>query len=169
MKSKKISNETFDLGTRKVTPMNFSMVCTLPKIFTDKYLPGDKKRSINNYVRWQVDSRTCHRYGEEEIKISKGIEHDMASLEYEQLPYIKYGDYKSSDRLHPDTLNITIVDKETFETTYSINARIKLGDKDIYLPIKNKNSNNSILLELWKKEVVNNPAIKIGSKLRLYT
>ena len=38
----KNNSETFDLGTRKVTPMNFSTVCTLPKIFTDNYL-GDKK------------------------------------------------------------------------------------------------------------------------------
>ena len=42
MKSEKNNDETFDLGTRKVTPMNFSMVCPLPKIYTDNYL-GDKK------------------------------------------------------------------------------------------------------------------------------
>lgn len=36
------TDKILDLGTRKVTPMNFSMVCTLPKIFTDNYL-GDKK------------------------------------------------------------------------------------------------------------------------------
>ena len=42
MKAEKNNNETLDLGTRKVTNMNFSMVCTLPKVFTDNYL-GDKK------------------------------------------------------------------------------------------------------------------------------
>ena len=42
MKVEKNNNETLDLGTRKVTNMNFSMVCTLPKVFTDNYL-GDKK------------------------------------------------------------------------------------------------------------------------------
>ena len=103
------------------------------------------------------------------MKISKGIDEDASSLEYEQLSYVKFGDYKSSDRLHPDTLNITIVDKETFETEYSINTKINLDGTDMYLPIRNKNSNNSILLELWKKEVVKNPAIKIGNKVVLYT
>ncbi len=43
MTTTKNNNEIVNLGTRKVTPVNFSMVCTLPKIFTDKYLPGDNK------------------------------------------------------------------------------------------------------------------------------
>ena len=103
------------------------------------------------------------------MKISKGVEEDMASLEYERLPYLKFGVYKSTDKLHPDTLKITVVDKETFESAYSTNARIRLDGKDCYLPIKNTNSKSETLLELWKKEVVDNPAIKIGSELVLYT
>ena len=43
MKAEKNNNETLDLGTRKVTNMNFSMVCTLPKVFTDNYLGGKKE------------------------------------------------------------------------------------------------------------------------------
>ena len=42
MNPAKKNDEKLDLCTRKVTPVNFSMVCTLPKIFTDNYL-GDKK------------------------------------------------------------------------------------------------------------------------------
>ena len=42
MNSIKNKEDVIDLGTRKVTNMNFSMVCTLPKVFTDNYL-GDKK------------------------------------------------------------------------------------------------------------------------------
>ena len=72
--------------------------------------------------------------GEEEMKISKGVEEDMASLEYERLPYLKFGVYKSTDKLHPDALNITVMDKVTFESTYSTNARIRLDGKDCYLP-----------------------------------
>ncbi|NMJ86976.1 MAG: hypothetical protein EX285_03945 [Thaumarchaeota archaeon] len=103
------------------------------------------------------------------MKISKGVEEDMSSLTYERLPYVKFGDYQSKDRLHPDVLNITIMDKETFESTYSTNARIKLDGKDCYLPLQNKNSKSETLVELWKNEVVDNPAIKIGSDLVLYT
>ena len=103
------------------------------------------------------------------MKISKGVEEDMASLTSERLPYLKFGVYKSTDKLHPDVLNITVMDKETFESAYSTNTRIKLDDKDCYLPLQNKNSDSKTLLELWKKEVVNNPAIKIGSKVILYT
>ena len=103
------------------------------------------------------------------MKISKGVEEDMASLEYERLPYLKFGVYKSTDKLHPDALNITVMDKVTFESTYSTNARIKLDGKDCYLPLQNKNSKSETLVELWKNEVVDNPAIKIGSNLVLYT
>ena len=41
----KKDEETLYVGTRKVTNMNFSKVCTLPKIFTDNYLGN------NEYVR----------------------------------------------------------------------------------------------------------------------
>ena len=43
MKSEKINNKKLGLGTRKVTNMNFSMVCTLPKVFTDNYLGAKKE------------------------------------------------------------------------------------------------------------------------------
>ena len=46
MNTAKRNDEKFDLGTRKVTPMNFSMVCTLPKILTENYLGDNKEVQI---------------------------------------------------------------------------------------------------------------------------
>lgn len=38
MVKKKVNERNLDLGTRKVSHMNFSKVVTLPKAFTDNYL-----------------------------------------------------------------------------------------------------------------------------------
>ena len=41
---KKPTDKNLDLGLRKVSPMNFSKVVTLPKAFTDNYL--DKEMTV---------------------------------------------------------------------------------------------------------------------------
>ena len=46
MKSK-INVKTLDLGTRKVSNMNFSMIVTLPKPFTQNYLGESMEVSMS--------------------------------------------------------------------------------------------------------------------------
>ena len=46
MKSENSSNEIFHLGRRKITPMNYSNLVALPKIFTENYLGDNKEVQI---------------------------------------------------------------------------------------------------------------------------
>lgn len=41
------SNKNLDLGTRKVSTMNFSKVVTLPKAFTENYLSKNMEVNVS--------------------------------------------------------------------------------------------------------------------------
>lgn len=41
------SNKNLDLGTRKVSTMNFSKVVTLPKTFTENYLSENMEVNVS--------------------------------------------------------------------------------------------------------------------------
>ena len=38
-------------------------------------------------------------------------------------PFLKWGDYKSSDEKNPDVIQMLIVESEPFDTTYSTNIK----------------------------------------------
>lgn len=85
-------------------------------------------------------------------------------------PFIKWGDYHSKDENNPDVLEIQVLDTETFDTDYSINANIKHKEDDKWiekiLPLKSHDSNNASLLKQWfdlvkTKKIRKNSAGKI--------
>ena len=47
MQNKKTINKNLDLGTRKVSTMNFSKVVTLPKPFTENYLSKNMEVNVS--------------------------------------------------------------------------------------------------------------------------
>jgi len=70
-------------------------------------------------------------------------------------PFIKWGNFKSKDSENPDILELQVVNSEIFETEYSINTRIHYKENETWieavLPLKNHESNNTILLKEWNK------------------
>lgn len=70
--------------------------------------------------------------------------------------FIKWGNFKSHDAENPDILELQVADDETFETMYSINARVNYKENngewvEAVLPLKSHESNNAILLQEWQK------------------
>ena len=47
MRKSKIITKNLDLGTRKVSTMNFSKVVTLPKTFTENYLSENMEVNVS--------------------------------------------------------------------------------------------------------------------------
>jgi len=76
-------------------------------------------------------------------------------LSTQQIPYIRWGEYKSNDPKKPDILEIQIIDQETFPTTYSENLHVKLLVNNQWqeriLPIQNYNSDNTELMQAWTR------------------
>lgn len=72
-----------------------------------------------------------------------------------QIPFIHWGEYKSKDSNNPDTLDLEVIDTETFDTEFSTNVKVmeKRDGKwtDAILPLKSHESNNSDLLNQWLK------------------
>lgn len=68
-------------------------------------------------------------------------------------PFIKWGDCHSKDENSPDVLEIQVLDTETFDTDYSINANIKQKENNQWtekvLPLKSHDSANASLLKQW--------------------
>lgn len=88
----------------------------------------------------------------------------------EQVPFIKWGNYKSKNSDKPDILECKVADLETFETEYSTNVRIFLKEKSKWkewnLPLKSHNSNNAQLLNLWTK-AVREGKLEVGQKFKI--
>lgn len=74
-----------------------------------------------------------------------------------QIPFIKWGDYHSKDEKNPDVLEIQVLDTETFDTDYSVNAHVKQKENDQWmekiLPLKSHDSNNASLLKQWSDRI----------------
>ena len=87
-------------------------------------------------------------------------------------PFFKWGTCKSNDSDKPDVLELEAIDSDTFETEYSINARVlqKQGEEwnEIVLPINSFESRNRKLLELWTK-ATKQEKIKQGVRFKLLT
>jgi len=84
-------------------------------------------------------------------------------------PFLKWGDYKSSDEKNPDVIEMLIVESEPFETTYSTNIKADVaGSGKQIIPLHNFESANKGLLNefsrLWKKG-----KIKDGSSIVVST
>jgi hypothetical protein len=83
-------------------------------------------------------------------------------------PFLKWGDYKSSDEKNPDVIEMLIVESEPFETTYSTNIKAEIKSKEnnglFIIPLHNFESANKGLLnefsKMWKSR-----KIKDGSKI----
>jgi hypothetical protein len=67
------------------------------------------------------------------------------------IPFLKWGQYKSTSEKTPDSLHIEVLDSETFETEYSRNARVKVDDQEMIMPLYNFESQNKQLLKAWLK------------------
>jgi len=90
----------------------------------------------------------------------------------EEIPYIKWGDYKSQEEENPDILEFKVSDLDKFDSEYSVNVQIllKVENKFEYrnLPLKSHNSRNASLLKQWN-EGVKTKKIKKGKKIQLET
>jgi len=88
------------------------------------------------------------------------------------IPFVKWGDYKSSDSNNPDTLKIKVCDLDTFETEYSENIQVLLettnGLESRILPLKSHTSLNASLLKMWNKSI-QEKKIKKDSTIKLNT
>lgn len=88
-------------------------------------------------------------------------------------PFIKWGQFKSQDQNKPDVLELQVSDEQTFETTYSINAKVLQKDADgrwieKILPLKSHESVNNILLKEWEKNA-RKDLLKTGKRFFLKT
>jgi len=87
-------------------------------------------------------------------------------------PFFKWGSCKSNDSKTPDVLELEAVDADTFETEYTVNARVlhKQGNEwnEVNLPLHSFESKNRQLLELWTQGT-KQEKIKQGVRFKLLT
>lgn len=87
-------------------------------------------------------------------------------------PFLKWGQYKSHDQNKPDILEMQVLEAETFETEYTINAKVLLKEgkkwNEVILPLKSHESKNQTLLKEWKKNAEKD-LIRAGKKFKLKT
>lgn len=83
-------------------------------------------------------------------------------------PFLHWGDYKSKDEKHPDILNVEVLETETFETEYGINARVNVDGIEYAIPLHSFASKNKQLLQLWT-DAVKKDKIKVGKKFKIKT
>ena len=87
-------------------------------------------------------------------------------------PFFKWGSCKSNDPKTPDVLELESIAPDTFETEYSINARVRQKQDnewtEINLPLHSFESKNKQLLQLWTK-AVQEGKIKEGVQFKLLT
>jgi hypothetical protein len=83
-------------------------------------------------------------------------------------PFLHWGNYKSNDEKHPDILNIEVLETETFETEYGINARAKVDGTEYAIPLHSFASKNKQLLQKWT-DAIKNGKIQAGTKFMIRT
>jgi len=87
-------------------------------------------------------------------------------------PFLKWGQYKSTDESSTDVLVLKVTDTETFETKYStnVNSQLKNGQEwnDVVIPLKSHESNNASLLTQWQT-FEKKGLIKEGKEFKLKT
>lgn len=90
----------------------------------------------------------------------------------ELTPFLKWGFYKSHDENKPDILEMEVLEKETFETAYSVNVKALLKENkkwnQVILPLKSHESKNEALLKEWQKSA-RKDLLKTGKKFLLKT
>jgi hypothetical protein len=95
-----------------------------------------------------------------------------SSYNRQKIPWVKWSEYPSTDKNKPDSLEVKVIETETFETGYStaVKAQIKKGAEWVlhYLPLKSKNSKNCKLKDLWDMNT-GNGRIKPGAEFTLQT
>ncbi|GKS67415.1 hypothetical protein YTPLAS73_09620 [Nitrosarchaeum sp.] len=82
-------------------------------------------------------------------------------------PFLKWGDYKSKDAKSPDTIQVVVVDPESFETQYDWNVLVTLDMMDVNIPLKAK-STNKILYRQYNK-LLHSGKIQSGTVLQIKT
>jgi len=97
-------------------------------------------------------------------------------LSTDDIPYVKWGEYRSRSPDKPDVLEFKVVKTETFESDLTTNAYVQQKIHDSWeqriLPLKSHESDNSSLLKSWnelvkKKKIVIGKEFKIGTYLGL--
>ena len=87
-------------------------------------------------------------------------------------PFFKWSICKSNDSKNPDVLELEATDADTFETEYSVNARVLHKEEnewiEVNLPLHSFESKNRQLLELWNK-ATKEEKIKQGVRFKLLT
>jgi len=87
-------------------------------------------------------------------------------------PFLKWGTCKSKDKENPDILDLEVADADTFETEYSVNARVLHKEEnewiEVNLPLHSFESKNIQLLELWT-QATKQEKIKQGVRFKLLT
>ncbi len=87
-------------------------------------------------------------------------------------PFLKWGQYKSTDENSPDILTMRVKDTEPFPTKYStnVNAKLQYGQEwtDVIIPLKSHESNNASLLTQWQM-YVKKGLLKEGKELVIKT
>ncbi|TAK17843.1 MAG: hypothetical protein EPO37_06165 [Nitrosarchaeum sp.] len=90
----------------------------------------------------------------------------------EQIPYIRWGEYKSKEQNKPDRLEIEVTGLEQFESELTTNVQVRQkvqGEwQERILPLKAHESNNSSLLKQWN-DLIKKKKIIVGSKLVIFT
>jgi hypothetical protein len=68
-------------------------------------------------------------------------------------PFIKWGNFKSTDENNPDILELKVIETEPFDTEYSTCVKVLLKKDqqwlEAILTLKSHNSVNGSLLKLW--------------------
>jgi len=87
-------------------------------------------------------------------------------------PFFKWSTCKSKDEKNPDVLELEAIDADTFETEYSVNARVLHKQEnewiEVNLPLHSFESKNRQLLELWTLGI-KQEKIKQGVRFKLLT
>ena len=92
----------------------------------------------------------------------------MTQAETNWPPFLKWGQYKSSDESSADVLNIEVVETATFETEYNTCVRAIVDGEEKNIPLHNFESRNVQLLQLWSKRIKEGK-IKVGKKFKIRT
>ncbi|AJW71056.1 hypothetical protein [Nitrosopumilus adriaticus] len=75
----------------------------------------------------------------------------------DEIPYIKYGSFRSNEKTKPDIVEFKVKELDTFDTDFSTNVVVlQKSDKEwneVILPLKSHDSVNESLLRLWRRGI----------------
>lgn len=70
-------------------------------------------------------------------------------MSQKHIPFLKWGQYKSTSEKNPDTISVKVTETDTFETEYSRNISAIVDGEEKIIPLHSFESANKGLLKLW--------------------